>query len=154
MPKLNGLQLAQPIKKLSGENVFYEQMPSAEEIQAAEIEGKKFIEAKKIDLTVKDAIIEALTYDLSRKIQTDQGLILIPDPHEEKKFQLWTLANRILKVGATAEDSVLIDSEKESPIIKLRIQKRYGGIEVYGFIYEILEGINTDFSVVSGNVQQ
>jgi hypothetical protein len=119
-------------KDIDGVDISYDLPPTREEIKEAIKEGKNLV-PKQEPLTVQIALKRVLKADLS--VQTGQGTI--PDPHQDKKYEIYVLLGKISALKDT-EDEVILESEDIS-IIKERAKKFYF-VEVYGFLHNFLEG--------------
>ena len=115
--------------------------PSKEEIQEAIKLGKKSVIQKEVEVTVRMLILEVLRADLT--IQTSQGMI--PDPHEDKKYDIYQIITNIAKVSEPQEnvDSDYIDqvefTSENIVLIKARAKKILAP-ESFGFLVDVLEG--------------
>lgn len=150
MAKFSGFQFHQPVLDLEGNEVMRKVMPTKAEFEAARKEGKAEIEIKEVPLTVQFALTQVLTQDLA--IRNQQGQVVQPDPHEEKKFELF-LVGRTVVSAPNSEEEIDISSD-DIVIIKARA-KRVCDVATYGFLHELLEGNNKNMRVVSpGTIQQ
>lgn len=120
-----GFQFQQVVKNLSGKPY----------------KRKETEDSSEIDMQVGYLLRLALTTDL--KERTPQGIT--PDPHEEKKYDLYRLATEIRD---TTEEKTLEIKSEDITILKTRLRLALP-IEMMGFVVDILEGKNTDFNVVS-----
>lgn len=143
MAKFTGFQFHQTVKDLDGNEVMRQEYPTKEELAEARKAGRENVELKEVPLTVQYALRLALVTDLSKKVN---GQVVEPDVHEEKKFELYELARKIVHAGPT-DEPIVLESEEIS-LLKTRIKKMFD-VVIYGFLHELLEGKNSDFNVVS-----
>jgi hypothetical protein len=122
---LTGYQLLIPVKDLDGETI--PRRKDTGEVMTEEKEGKTQV----IPLTVKQVLRNALTTTL-RGLEED----------EKRKTDNYAQAKKILAVEPDGE--IEIPTSELAYIIKK--MKLSWGIEVSGFVEDILEGRNKDFA--------
>lgn len=126
--KFSGYQMHLPVKDIDGK------------IISERDERGQVIKEKDGDrpLTVKKVIREALTSNI-QSMQED----------EKKKFEDYQIATRVHY--ADPEGSIELTSE-EITQIKKKVSNVWG-IEIYGFIVDLLEGRNKDYKPSENNAQ-
>lgn len=122
-------------KDIDGVELTYDIPPTQEEIDAAIKAGLQSIVPKKAPLTIQHAIKTVLRTDMSEQ----NGHGRVPDPHQDKKYEIFVLLGKIANMKES-ELGVVLEAE-EITIIKERA-KKYFSVEAYGFIYNFLEGKN------------